>query len=227
MFYTFRFYSRTRQRRPFGNRCLEHFPGEYDQFRMIKLRFTAPGSAGYVHIPQGVTVFHKSLATHLRPRVYIICIQPPPPLLHTLYTLLIVADVSTLARPDHPPLERRHRVSRTYPAVRNLPPPNLPPPTRILCKHRLTTPPQYSPVILSRTHAQDALACVFRVFIIWIFPRRAKKRATAAPVAGVFPRPVLRPKIELGVAKNLKKRRRCTYNYYCTANYTAAAVVAL
>lgn len=70
MFYTFRFYSRTRQRRPFGNRCLEHFPGEYDQFGMIKLRFTAPGSAGYVHIPQGVTVFHKSLATR-RPRVYV------------------------------------------------------------------------------------------------------------------------------------------------------------
>jgi len=45
---------------------------------------------------------------------------------------------------------------------------------------------------------------VYRVFIIWIFTRRAKKRATAAPVAGVFPRPVLRPKIKLGVAKNLK-----------------------
>uniref|UniRef100_A0A2S2P574 Uncharacterized protein n=1 Tax=Schizaphis graminum TaxID=13262 RepID=A0A2S2P574_SCHGA len=113
------------------------FSGEYDQFGMIKLRFTAPGSAGYVHIPQGVTVFHKSLATR-RPRV---CIHiAAATTIHTLYTLLIVADVFTLARRSDPIVRRYIRTS----------------PTRILCKHRLTTPPRYSPVILYRTHAQDA-----------------------------------------------------------------------
>lgn len=86
MFYTFRFYSRTRQRRPFGNRCLEHFPGEYDQFGMIKLRLTAPGSAGYVHIPQGVTVFHKSLATR-RPRVYMYMYTAAVTTIHAVHTI--------------------------------------------------------------------------------------------------------------------------------------------
>lgn len=81
----------------FRNRCLEQFPGEYDQFEMIKLRFTASGSAGYVHILQGVTVFHKSLAA---PSAY--SRSHYPALLRTLYSftilllllpLLIVTDV--------------------------------------------------------------------------------------------------------------------------------------
>jgi hypothetical protein len=65
---------------------------------MIKLRFTAPGSVGYVHIPQGVTVFHKSLAA---PSAY--SRSHYPTLLCTLYSftvllllllpLLIVTDV--------------------------------------------------------------------------------------------------------------------------------------
>lgn len=137
----------SRQRRPFGNRCLEHFPGEYDQFGMIKLRFTAPGSAGYVHIPQGVTVFHKSLVP----------LPPPPPLVYvysrhcTRYTrplLIVAADAFTLASPPLPsPLQATTCVSNPL-AVRNLPPPNHyhPPPTsthaRILCiyKHRPSRP---------------------------------------------------------------------------------------
>lgn len=87
MFYTFRFYSSTRQRRPFGNRCLEHFPGEYDQFGMIKLRFTAPGSAGYVHIPQGVTVFHKSLVARRRPRIYNMYTVAATTTAHAIHTI--------------------------------------------------------------------------------------------------------------------------------------------